>query len=321
MPSIQSQLMNFTMRNRHLLKFQFKREIWDWNTSIPQFRAECEAGALKAGKLPEGVTVTPVTIDSLPDGLRAEWIRPASSDADNQNDNGVIFYVHGGGYVSGSCSDHRHFVAKIVQGSAVPALLFEYRLAPEYPYPAALEDTLAAYRWLLDQGVSNSQVVFVGESAGGGLELAVLLASRDQGMPLPAAVVAMSPWTDLALTGESHKTRAKVCLSPPGMNMVCSRYYAGDNDPCLPAISPLYGDLQGLPPLCIYVGDHETLRDDSTRFAAKAQAAGGEVILKVEPGMVHCYPLFAPLFPEATQALNEICAYVQAQLERTKITV
>ena len=102
MPSIQSQLMNFTMRNRHLLKFQFKREIWDWNTSIPQFRAECEAGALKAGKLPEGVTVTPVTIDSLPDGLRAEWIRPASSDADNQNDNGVIFYVHGGAFVSGS---------------------------------------------------------------------------------------------------------------------------------------------------------------------------------------------------------------------------
>jgi monoterpene epsilon-lactone hydrolase len=154
--------------------------------------------------------------------------------------------------------------------------------------------------------------VMVGESAGGGLGLATLLALRDQGMPLPAAAVAMSPSTDLKLTGESHRTRAKVCLSPPGMAVVCSKYYAGENDPGLPWISPLYGDLHGLPPLLIYVGEYETLLDDSTRFAAKARDAGVEVTLRIGEGMFHCYPLMAPLFPEATQALDEICTFVKA---------
>ncbi len=189
--------------------------------------------------------------------------------------------------------------------------MFEYRLAPEHPFPAALEDTLAAYRWLMAQGVAPEQIVLVGESAGGGLGLAALLALRDQGLPLPAAAVAMSPSTDLKLTGESHRTKARACLSPPGMALVCSKYYAGENDPGLPWISPLYGDLHGLPPLLIYVGEYETLLDNSTRFAAKAEAAGVEVILRVGEGMFHCYPLMAPLFPEATQALDEICSFIQ----------
>jgi monoterpene epsilon-lactone hydrolase len=123
--------------------------------------------------------------------------------------------------------------------------------------------------------------------------------------------VAMSPMTDLKLTGESHRTKARVCISPPGMSLVCSKYYAGENDPGLPWISPLYGDLHGLPPLLIYVGEYETLLDDSTRFAAKAEAAGVEVTLRVGEGMVHCYPLMAPLFPEATQALEEICVFIK----------
>ena len=112
-------------------------------------------------------------------------------------------------------------------------------------------------------------------------------------------------------TGESHRTKAKVSIDPPGMSTVCSKYYAGDHDPCLPWISPLYGDLHGLPPLLIYVGDDEMMHDDSTRFAEKAKAAGVEVTLKVAEGMVHCYPLFAPLFPEATQAMEEICAFIK----------
>jgi monoterpene epsilon-lactone hydrolase len=309
MPSLQSRLIYFTMMNRHLLRFRLKRETWDWNTSIARFRQECEEANDRMARMPDGIQVALADIDTLPAGLSAEWILPAQAAKDK-----VIFYVHGGGYVSGSCNDHRAMVAKLVKGSGVGALLFDYRLAPEHPFPAALEDTLAAYRWLLDQGVAPEQIVIVGESAGGGLGLATLLALRDQGIPLPAAAVAMSPSTDLKLTGESHRTKARVCLSPPGMAVVCSKYYAGENDPSLPGISPLYGDLHGLPPLLIYVGEYETLLDDSTRFAAKAEAAGVEVTLRVGERMFHCYPLMAPLFPEATQALEEICTFIKAHV-------
>jgi len=298
------------MRNRHLMRFQLKREAWDWNTSIPRFRQECEDDARRTSKLPDGIEVSPIEIPGLPDGLSAEWILPSHAMKDK-----VIFYIHGGGYVSGSCSDHRAQVAKIVKGSQTGALLFEYRLAPEHSYPAALNDTLAAYRWLLSQGFSSSEIVIVGDSAGAGLGLAALLALRDQGIPLPAAAVVIAPMTDLKLTGESHRTRAKVCLSPPGMAVVCSKYYAGDHDPADPYISPLYGDLHGLPPLLIYVGDYDTLLDDSTRFAAKAADAGVDVTLRVGEKMVHCYPLLAPLFPEASQALAEICEFIKAHLD------
>jgi monoterpene epsilon-lactone hydrolase len=309
MPSLQSRLLYLAMRYRHVLRFRLTREAWDWNTSIPDFRRECEEANSRLAQMPAGIEVIPVEIEALPAGLSAEWILPVGAMTDK-----VILYTHGGGYVSGSCTDHRAMVAKLVKGSGIAALLFDYRLAPEHPFPAALDDTLAVYRWLLDQDVPPEHIVIVGESAGGGLCLATLLALRDQAMPLPRAAVAMSPYTDLKLTGESHQTKARVCLSPPGMAVVCSKYYAGDNDPGLPYISPLYGDLHGLPPLLIYVGDYETLLDDSTRFAAKAEAAGVEVTLRVGEGMVHCYPLLAPLFPEATQALAEICAFINAQL-------
>ncbi|MDR3574147.1 MAG: alpha/beta hydrolase [Anaerolineaceae bacterium] len=302
MTSLKSQLFNFALRYRHLLKFRLHKETWDMNTSIPRFRQDCEDGAKRSGKLPEGIEVIQLQVAGMP----AEWIRPRAAKND-----GVIFYTHGGGYVSGSCADHRAFVAKFVEGTGISALLFEYRLAPEYPYPAALDDTLAAYSWLLADGISPEQIVIVGESAGGGLCLAALLALKDKSLPLPAAAVALSPWTDLKLTGSSHQTKAKVCLSPYGMAAVCSKVYAGENDPSLPWISPLYGDLHGLPPLDIYVGDDETMRDDSIRFAEKAQAAGVQVSLKVGMGMLHCYPLFAPIFPEAAQAMQEICTFIK----------
>ncbi len=310
MSSMQSQLIYQVMRNRHLLRFQLKRETWDWNTSIARFRQECEDGAKKTGKLPDGIEVFPVEIPGLPDGLSAEWILPSQAVKDR-----IIFYIHGGGYVSGSCSDHRAMVAKIVKCSQVGALLFDYRLAPENSYPAALDDTLTAYQWLLGQEVSSARIVIVGNSAGGGLALSALLALRDRGIPLPAAAIAISPITDLKLTGQSHRTRESVCVSPPGMAVVCSKYYAGDSDPALPYMSPLYGDLTGLPPLLISVGDYDTLLDDSTRFAAKATDAGANVTLRVGEKMVHCYPLMAPLFPEASQALIEICDFIRAHLD------
>ena len=308
MLSLRGRLFKFLLQNRHLLQFQFKKEIIDWNKheSILSFRQQVEAGAGKFGKLPEDIKVSPINID----GLYAEWILPAQSTKDK-----VILYFHGGGYVSGTCYSHRSIAAKFVKGSGIGALLFEYRLAPEQPYPAALQDSLAAYLWLLEQGIAPLNVVFVGDSAGGGLCLATLLALRDQGTPLPAAAVAYSPVTDFKCTGESYRRKAKVCLSPEGMAPALAKHYAGDNDPGFQYISPLYGDLHGLPPLLIYAGEEETLCDDAARFAEKANDAGVKVTLRIGEGLFHCYPAMAPLFPEATQALEEICSFINKYID------
>jgi acetyl esterase/lipase len=307
MPSFQSQFFFTLMRNRNLFKFRLKRDEWDFNTSIPEFRMRCEMGAARTAPIPEEITISSVDMD----GLKAEWARPKDTAADTP----VVFYTHGGGYVSGSCSDHRSYIAKLAKWSGMAVLLFEYRLAPEYPFPASMEDTLTAYRWLLKQGADPKKVVIFGESAGGGLCLATLLALKEKGLPLPAAGVALSPWTDLTLSGESYRTNIRRCISPKNMALVCSKYYVADNDLKNPLISPLFGDLHGLPPLLINVGDDETMRDDSTRFAEKARAAGVDVKLRVEKGMGHCYPLMAPLFPEATEALQEICQFMQAHVK------
>lgn len=307
MLSLQSRIFRFIMKHRHLLRFQLKRrDVIDFNTSIPGFREDCEKGARLFGKISEGIEISPFTIEGIP----AEWIIPTGAGKDK-----VILYTHGGGYVSGSCSDHRAIVAnRVVKGSGIATLLFEYRLAPEHPYPAAVEDSLAVYRWLLAQGTSPANIMIVGESAGGGLCLALLLALRDQGLPLPAAAVAISPWTDLKCTGESYRTRNKVSLAPLNSWTVFSKYYVGDNDPCLPWISPLYGDLHGLPPIFICAGDDDELIDDSKQFAEKAKAAGVDVKLKVGESMVHCYPLLPPFIPEARQAMDEICAFIKTHI-------
>lgn len=306
MSSLRSRIFLFVLRNRHLLNFRLKKETSvDWATSLPEVRRNAEKSSKMFGKLPKGIEAFPVAIG----GLSAEWIQPPQGVKDK-----VILYFHGGGYVLGSIEAHRGIVAKFVKGSGVAALSFNYRLAPENPFPAALDDGVAAYRWLLTEGVAASRIVFAGDSAGGGLCLATLVALRDQGIPLPAAAVTLSPWTDLKNTGESLRTNAKSCLAPTDSWVACSRHYAGEMDPGLPWISPLYADLHGLPPLLVYAGSDETLLDDSTRFAAKAKEAGVDVTLKVGDGMCHCYPACAPLFPEATQAMNEIFAFVKSRI-------
>ena len=316
MPSWQSQLINFALRNRHLMQGRLTREVWDEHTSVPAFRELCEKGARRA-KMPPEIAVLPVKIAGLPAGLSAEWLQPAAVAPIPMEKDAVIFYVHGGGYVSGSCADHRAIVAKYPAGSGVRTLLYEYRLAPEHPFPAAMDDTLCAYRWMVGQISPATRIIIAGESAGGGLCLATLLAVRDQGLPMPVAGISLSPWTDLKLTGESHRTRAKAAIDPLGMSQICSRYYAGENDPALPLISPLYGDLHGLPPLLIDVGDDEMLRDDSVLFAEKARAAGVEVTLHVAPGQVHCYPLLPDFIPESRQAMAEICAFIRHHIHKT----
>jgi epsilon-lactone hydrolase len=304
MSSLKSRLFIFVLRYQNILRFQWKRKPFvDWNTSIPALRQKTEKAGRLLGKMPTGIRISPAAIN----GLAAEWVRPAESKSKK-----AILYFHGGGYVIGSAQGHRPHVAKFVNGSSVAALVFDYRLAPEHPFPAALDDAITAYQFLLAQGLAHSDIIFMGDSAGGGLCLATLLKLKDQGIPLPAAAVALSPWTDLKGTGESLRTNEKVDLLTWRESWtVFAKYYAAENDPSLPWISPLYGNLHGLPPLLIYVGGDELLRDDSTRFAEKALAAGVDVTLKIGPGMFHCYPVCSPLFPEAKLAMEEICEFLK----------
>lgn len=309
MPSLRARLVLWTFRNRHLLRFKPIKKAVDWTRveSIQKFRHDCEKGAVRFGRLQVGIQAVAEQIADM----TCEWIIPAGAASDR-----VILFVHGGGYVSGSCSDHRVHVSKFVRGTGIRALLYPYRLAPEHPYPAALEDSLSAYRWLLDQGYHGHNIILAGDSAGGGLCLALLLALRDADIPLPGAAVALSPWTDLACSGSSYRTNAEKCLSPTGCWQAFSRHYCAETDPRTAWISPLYGDLHGLPPLYISVGSDEILRDDSLRFAEKARAAGVDVTLKVGEGLFHCYPVCSPLFPEAVIAMNEIAAFIKDRFQR-----
>ena len=243
------------------------------------------------------------------EGLQADWLTPAAS-----HDDARLLYLHGGGYTCGSFASHRGLVGNLAEACGLRTLMPEYRLAPENPFPAALEDDVAVYRHLLAEGVSPHRLVLGGESAGG-LTIATLLALRDEGLPLPAAAFVLSPWTDLAATGESLQTRARQdpWFKPEGVPLVAT-YYLGDSSPTNPLISPLYGDLSGLPPLLIHVGDYEILRDDSTRLAEKARAAGVDVTLRVWEGMWHVFQTMAARVPEARRSVDEVGAWVQSRL-------
>jgi len=279
----------------------------DWKTSIPRLREEVERSAASFAKMPSGFLLEPVSIN----GLNAEWMYPPGTARDK-----VILYFHGGGLVVGSVRAHRGIVAKFVKGSGTNALVFDYALAPEHPFPEGLNDSIAAYKYLLAEGIKPSKIVFAGDSGGGNLCLASMLALKDNGIPLPAAAVVLSPWTDLKNSGESFINNAVLdTLCWKDAQEVFAQYYAKDNDPGLPLISPLYGDLKGLPPLLMYAGSDECLRDDSTRFAAKAKEAGVDVMLRIGEGLFHCYPACSPLFPEARQAMNEICTFIRKHLD------
>lgn len=255
----------------------------------------------------KGTSIEPVDID----GIYSEWLVPSNAMIQR-----TILYLHGGGYEVGSCASHRAMVSYVAGACQAQTLLPNYRLAPEHPFPAALEDAITAYHWLLSQGHAPENLVIMGDSAGGGLALAALLSLRDQGVPLPAATVLLAPWTDLALTGESMKTRAHTELVlRVGIIERMAYTYCGDHDPRQPLISPLYADLHGLPPMLIQVGDYEILLSDSTRLAEQAQAAGVAATIKVWPGMWHLFH-WAVLHDvsESKQAIAEIAAFVEAHI-------
>jgi acetyl esterase/lipase len=269
------------------------------DTTIGQMRGAMEK---VSERVAEDVTCTPVTAGGVP----AEWI-VAPGAADDR----VILYLHGGGYVMGSINTHRAMIARISRAATAKALALDYRLAPEHPFPAAVEDATAAYRWLLEQGYKPNKIVVSGDSAGGGLTLATLLAIRDAKLPLPAAAVPISAWSDMEGTGASVKTRASRDPMVGAVGLAdMGKKYVGNGDPKNPLASPLHGDYHGIPPLLLQVGDAEILLDDSTRVAEKAKAAGVKVDLEVWPDMVHVWHVYAKILPEGQQAIDRIGQYV-----------
>jgi acetyl esterase/lipase len=258
------------------------------------------------GAVPEGTSVTPVTAG----GVSAEWVLADGADADR-----VILYLHGGGYCMGSLNSHRTLVAALSAAAKARVLNLDYRLAPEHPFPAAVDDAVAGFRWLLGEGVPPGRTAIAGDSAGGGLTLATLLALRDDGGPVPAAAIGISPWADLEGTGESVRTRAAVdIMIRPDALKEGADWYANGADLREPRLSPVYGDYSGLPPLLIHVGDAEVLLDDSVRVAERARAAGVDVTLEVWDEMPHVFHAFTGLLPEADEAIAEIGEFLRSRI-------
>jgi len=221
----------------------------------------------------------------------------------------VVLYLHGGGYLFGSPKSHRQVLIAMAKAFEAPAYGLDYRLAPEHPFPAAVEDALEAYRWLLAQH-PGAQIVLAGDSAGGGLAVATALGVRDSGLSRARAIVAFSPYTDLAVTGASVEDNAKTCamFTPRGVHEAAALYLAGANARD-PRASPIYADLAGLPPMLLFASRHEILRDDTLRLAERASAAGVEVQLVVRDRLPHVWPVFVGLLPEAREAFATVAAF------------
>ncbi|HXZ85388.1 MAG TPA: alpha/beta hydrolase [Myxococcota bacterium] len=274
------------------------------NASVAEMRAGMES-MLAGLQLPAGVIREPRELNGVP----AEWVSMPGAAADR-----AVLYLHGGGYVLGSIATHRELAARISAASGARVLVIDYRLGPEHPFPAAVEDALKAYRWLLEAGFAPGRIAVAGDSAGGGLTVAALLAARDAKLPLPATGVCISPWLDLEGSGTSMTSKAAEdpIVQKEPLRLLAG-HYLGSADPRTPLASPLYADLRGLPPLLIQVGSAETLLDDSTRIADKLRAAKVDVELEVWPEMIHVWHAFAML-PEAGQAVARIGQHLRKRL-------
>jgi len=271
--------------------------------SIEEQRAQMETGFTQF-QLPTDVSCDPVDAGGVP----AEWITTPGVVPER-----VVYYLHGGGYVLGSINTHREMVSRLSRAAGAKVLILDYRLAPENPFPAALDDSVAAYRWLLSAGVDPARLVIAGESAGGGLVVTTLVALRDAGDPLPRAGICLSPWVDFEGLGESMVTNAE--MENPLLNreggLMWAKAYLGNIDPRTPSASPLYADLTGLPPLLIQAGTAEMLFDDARRLADRARAAGVDVTLEPWDDMIHMWHMFAAMLPEGQQAIDRIGEFIR----------
>jgi len=273
--------------------------------TIAERRAQYER-AERVFPTPPDIAIEVVTAPARP----AEWLRPPGARTD-----AAVLYLHGGGYVIGSPRSHRHLAAAIARAAGTAALIVDYRLAPEHPFPAGLDDAVAGYQWLLGQGLAPGRVVVAGDSAGGGLTVATLLALRDRGLPQPAAGVCISPWVDLTCSGATYATKAAVdpIVTRESVAMM-AQAYAGGGDPKAPLLSPLYADLRGLPPLLVQVGSDEVLLDDALGLGERARAAGVDVTVEEWPAMIHVWHWFLPMLAEAERAVGVIGNFVRTRL-------
>jgi epsilon-lactone hydrolase len=297
MPSQQIEMISQMLRQR--------REQAPTDISFPESRAMFEQMAA-AFPAPAGVSSQPVDAG----GIAGEWTIATGAGPDR-----IVYWLHGGGYCIGSINTHRALLAGISAASGARALAIDYRLAPEHPFPAAVEDAVGGYLWLLSSGVDPSQVIIGGDSAGGGLTIATLVALKEDGKPLPAAAVCISPWTDMTMTGESlvSKADADPMITNDGITRLRDAYVSA-SDSREPLASPIYANLSALPPLLIQVGENEVLLSDSTRLAERAAGAGVDVTLEVWPDMIHVWHFFAGMLPEGQQAIDRIGAWVKERL-------
>lgn len=253
-------------------------------------------------KIPPGVGIQPTSLGGVPSELVIAEVTSLGS---------TLLYLHGGGYFACSAETHRPIACAFAR-SGFRVLSPDYRLAPEHPFPAAVDDAVTAYRALLD-ATAPEKVYIAGDSAGGGLALAVLLSLRDTGLPLPKAAVLFSPWTDMAATGDSASVNDRRCAMFHRWGIVAAgQRYLNGADPKNPLASPLYANLRGLPPMLIHAGRNEVLLDDSVRLAARAREAGVNVTLKLWPVVHHCWQLMWPRLPEARQSLRESIAFLKS---------
>jgi monoterpene epsilon-lactone hydrolase len=290
MPSLRSRIIQRIMRD--------SKEALIGDFPVEVRRRRIDAAARRAIRVPRNVCLQSVAANGVP----SDWLEP-----DNAIAGRAILYLHGGAYVICSPTTHRGLAGNISHASKARLLLIDYRLAPEHPFPAALDDALAAYEWLLEKGYSPKHIAIGGDSAGGGLTLATALSLRDNHKILPAALFLLSPWTDLTFSGESVRTRAdRDPLLQIDDDAWLVKTYANGRPLTYPYISPLFADLHGLPPTFIQVGTEEILFDDSTRLEQKACLAGVDVTMETWPGMWHVFQAYAPYVPESKKAVERI---------------
>jgi acetyl esterase/lipase len=276
-------------------KFETLADVEDFRAAYEEFTSQFQPE--------EGTTYERVGAGGVP----ADWaVAPGAAD------DPVMIWLHGGGYMIGSMRTHRPTLSRLSKASGGRVLGLDYRLAPENPFPAAVQDTVAAYRWLLANGTDPKKIVIGGDSAGGGLTVAALVALRYTGEPMPAAGISHSGWTDLKHTGESITTKAEIdpILSREMLDLM-AQTYVGGRDPGTPLASPFYADLHGLPPLLVQAGTAEILLDDAIRFTDKAKAAGVDVTLEIWDDMPHIWQVFAPILPEGQQAIDHMGEFVR----------
>ena len=286
-----------------IVKALLKIQPQGWaRATITEMRTRQEKQA-RWMRVSTNISLTPIIIDGNPPVQAAMVSAPGPTS-------GVMLYLHGGAYVVGSVNSHRALLSSLARVTRMKILAIDYRLAPEDPFPAALNDTLTAYRWLLSTGTVPGQIVIAGDSAGGGLALAAIAALRDSGDQLPACALCFSPWLDLTLSSKSINFNAKA--DPLLSRAVLTTYadlYAGDHELSQPLISPLFADLAGFPPLLVHVGGDEIFLDEARGLAEAARTAGVDVELTIWPGLFHVFQL-VPFLPEAKQSLNQAGQFI-----------